>query len=115
MICRTFNSVDEFSNLFQDEPARNGPLPHGLERIGAELDANGAPLTDTSSVVASMRGDSVAAPEPVAPVATHASQFSFGVRAGVMPTASAFQSNPYSGTSHMLNGQDFPLLAIIVH
>ncbi|EPB73641.1 hypothetical protein ANCCEY_07254 [Ancylostoma ceylanicum] len=58
----------------KNEPARDGALPRGLERIGAGLGANGAPLTDIASVVASMRGDSVAAPAPVAPVAPQASQ-----------------------------------------
>ncbi|KAL6731352.1 hypothetical protein Aduo_002226 [Ancylostoma duodenale] len=98
----------------KNEPARDGALPRGLERIGAGLGANGAPLTDIASVVASMRGDSVAAPAPVAPVAAQASQFSFGVGAGVMPTASPFQSNPYSATSHISNGQSFPSLGSAV-
>ncbi|KAK6730342.1 hypothetical protein RB195_007043 [Necator americanus] len=81
----------------KSEPNREGALPRGLERIGAGLGANGAPLTDIASVVASMRGDSVAPPTPVAPVASQPSQ-----------------SNPYSGSSHISNGQNFASLGSAV-
>ncbi|ETN73074.1 hypothetical protein NECAME_04382 [Necator americanus] len=98
----------------KSEPNREGALPRGLERIGAGLGANGAPLTDIASVVASMRGDSVAPPTPVAPVASQPSQFSFGMGSGVVSSTSAFQSNPYSGSSHISNGQNFASLGSAV-
>lgn len=89
----------------KNEPIRDGALPRGLESIGAGLGANGAPLTDIASVVASIRGDTgVAAPVPPQP-----SQFpSFGMSTGV---SAPFQSSPYSAPSHVANGQNFGGLA----
>ncbi|KAK6028304.1 hypothetical protein OSTOST_05651 [Ostertagia ostertagi] len=91
----------------KSEPPREGALPRGLEAIGAGLGANGAPLTDVASVVASLRGDTVV-PTPIAPVPAQASQFSsFGMGSGVLSGNAAFQSTPYSVTPHIANGQNF--------
>ncbi|KAK6039930.1 hypothetical protein COOONC_22565 [Cooperia oncophora] len=86
--------------LFQSEPTREGALPRGLEAIGAGLGANGAPLTDVASVVASLRGDGGMAPIASAPAS---SQFSaFGMGTGGLSSNAAFQS---SYASHIANGQ----------
>ncbi|KAJ1373149.1 hypothetical protein KIN20_035488 [Parelaphostrongylus tenuis] len=92
----------------KNEPPREGALPRGLEGIGAGLGANGAPLTDIASVVAGIRGDASVPVAPVAPVTAQPTQFpSFGMGSGVISGGTAFQSAPYSLTSHISNGQSF--------
>ncbi|CAJ0594119.1 unnamed protein product [Cylicocyclus nassatus] len=103
------NLVVKMDRYEKNEPAREGGLPRGLESIGAGLGANGAPLTDIASVVASMRGESLNTPAPVAPL-TQSSQISFGLGAGALSSAPAFGSNPYSATPHISNGQNFSSL-----
>ncbi|VDO41982.1 unnamed protein product [Haemonchus placei] len=58
----------------KSEPPREGALPRGLEAIGAGLGANGAPLTDVASVVASLRGDGAVPAAAIAPVPAQSSQ-----------------------------------------
>ncbi|WKX89018.1 hypothetical protein Q1695_008569 [Nippostrongylus brasiliensis] len=94
----------------KSEPPREGALPRGLEAIGAGLGANGAPLTDIASVVASMRGDG-APPAAVPSVPAQSSQFSsFGMSGAVMSGSAPFQATPYSVTPHIANGQSFGAL-----
>lgn len=88
----------------KNEPARDGALPRGLEAIGAGLGANGAPLTDIASVVASMRGDGLT-PAAVSSVPAQPSQFpSFGLTGSMLSASAPFQSSAYSLTPHIANG-----------
>ncbi|XGW21445.1 hypothetical protein V3C99_004419 [Haemonchus contortus] len=99
--------MDRYEKL-QSEPPREGALPRGLEAIGAGLGANGAPLTDVASVVASLRGDGGVPAAAIAPVPAQSSQYaSFGMGSGVLSSGGAFQSTPYSVTPHITNGQSF--------
>ncbi|PIO65024.1 hypothetical protein TELCIR_13326 [Teladorsagia circumcincta] len=76
--------------------------------IGAGLGANGAPLTDVASVVASLRGETIVPTAPIAPVPAQAGQFSsFGMGSGVISGNAAFQSTPYSVTPHIANDDSF--------